>query len=269
MNNGGIKTDHKLRLWRANLTQLPKFVTLSTGDIPINMKDWIQQDAIWTALIYSHSGVLTINNVSHPYEPGMIAIVPPGARAGHSRSGYASDTESLYLNFDLDTQGPHVVALPAIHKLKDFRGRKDRLVQAMEYLPQGVISGKVAIWDLLWSIALPRQNLRRYEQLYAAEEWIGQNLSRQFDLSELCEALDLSSATLLRMIKAEHSMSTVAFIRFQRAQHAKHLLANTNDPIKQVAAAIGIQDAQQFNKLIRAYTGYSPKGFREQTQGKR
>jgi len=69
------------------------------------------------------------------------------------------------------------------------------------------------------------------------------------------------------MFRADHAMSTMTYVRFIRVQHAKRLLTNSRLSIKQVAAEVGIQDAQQFNKLMRSFTGMSPRRYRDQTAG--
>jgi len=240
-------------------------ITLGSGDLPATHGDWIQPDRLWAFLFYRHSGVLTVNQRSYAYEPGTLASIPPGARAGHSRAGHGSKTLTTYISADLSAEGPHVVAIPVVHKIEQFESRWDRLQQSMDYLPQGVVSAKAAIWDLVWSVARPRQDLRQNEQLYAAEEWILQNLGRQFEVAELCKELSMSATSVQQMFRTDHAMSTMAYVRFQRVQLAKRLLTNSRLPIKQVAAQVGIDDPQQFNKLIRTFTGMSPRRYRELT----
>jgi len=173
-----MKSNQKIRRWRINLSGMPALLTLGMGDLPETHHDWIQPDRLWAFLLYRHSGVLTVNQRAYPYEVGSLACIPPGARAGHSRAGFGSKTEAIYMSAEFSTEGPHVVAIPVLHQFAESDQLWSRLVRAIEYLPQGAISAKSAIWDLAWTVATPKQDLRQSEQLYAAEEWILQNLHR-------------------------------------------------------------------------------------------
>jgi AraC-like DNA-binding protein len=57
-------------------------------------------------------------------------------------------------------------------------------------------------------------------------------------------------------------MTVQEFIRAKRVQEACRLLSTTDRTIKSIAAAVGVPDLAQFNKLIRAETGTSPRKFR-------
>ncbi len=52
------------------------------------------------------------------------------------------------------------------------------------------------------------------------------------------------------------------FSRAKRVQEACRLLSTTSRTIKSIAGAVGVPDLAQFNKLIRAETGTSPRKFR-------
>lgn len=250
-----------MRYWRANLGTHPKSIYIGERELSEGELEWTQPDNLWCMYLYLHSGLLTVNNRSYPYKPGMISVIAPGTRASHTK--YSTGTYIFYLSFDLPGKGSVDVALPALtthpayeHVMLTFRAA---IRSAQKHLEQAY----AVIWNTCWTISQPIHVLRENVQLYAAEDWIRKNLHRQFQVQELAQVLDLSPSSLLRLFKSEHGTTAIEYVRYQRVQAARRLLAQTSMPIKKVASQVGIHNPQQFNKLLREYTGMSPSMYRE------
>jgi len=58
-------------------------------------------------------------------------------------------------------------------------------------------------------------------------------------------------------------------LRAIRMQRAMHLLAETEQGLEAVAAAVGYQDAFGFSKVFKRTTGMSPREFRQRDRAER
>ena len=52
-----------------------------------------------------------------------------------------------------------------------------------------------------------------------------------------------------------------------RISRAKRLLAGTDTPVIDVAAAVGLEDQSYFARLFKKGTGMTPSAFRKKMQG--
>lgn len=56
--------------------------------------------------------------------------------------------------------------------------------------------------------------------------------------------------------------TVIGYVRARRAQRARHLLRRSTLPIKTIAAQVGVPNLGQFNHLMRAQCGQSPRAIR-------
>ena len=83
-------------------------------------------------------------------------------------------------------------------------------------------------------------------------------------VDDAAEALGVSARTLQRRLQTEGT-TYLAETRKAVIQHAKHLLATTDQKISDIAAASGMTP-QHFSEMFRAEVGLSPAGWRAQTR---
>jgi len=254
----------RIQYWRADLGRDPRFLVIGSRDLKAEEYDSIQPDGRWSLYIYLHEGTVTINQRTYAYRPGIASIVPPSARLSHLGRLDRESSLVVHVGFDLPSTQGDIVALPAISEIANFDVTMEALNVAVNYVVTSNTRVHAVIWNLLWSLSLPSSYLRQNELLYAAEDWIQRALGRQFEVGELASALDVSHETLRRVFRLEHGMTVQEYARWQRIQVAKRLLVQTSLPVKAVGARVGIPDLQHFNKLLRAYTGLSPRRFREE-----
>ncbi|MGZ9720432.1 helix-turn-helix domain-containing protein [Rhizobium miluonense] len=74
----------------------------------------------------------------------------------------------------------------------------------------------------------------------------------------------ISPATLRRKVVAEVGLSPKGFQLRLRMDHAKELLATTDDKIEIIAAKVGIDDAFYFSRLFHERENCTPREFRAQ-----
>ena len=77
----------------------------------------------------------------------------------------------------------------------------------------------------------------------------------------------ISENYLSRLVKKATGRSVGAWIDIVRIQRAKRLLAETREPVIDIAAAVGIGDQSYFSRLFKKETGLTPSAFRKKMQG--
>ncbi|ANK92167.1 MULTISPECIES: helix-turn-helix transcriptional regulator [Rhizobium] len=82
------------------------------------------------------------------------------------------------------------------------------------------------------------------------------------DLASLAAEHRMSPATLRRKFIAETGMPPKDFQLRARMDHAKQLLATSDEKIETVAAMVGIEDPFYFSRVFREREGCSPREFR-------
>jgi AraC-like DNA-binding protein len=104
--------------------------------------------------------------------------------------------------------------------------------------------------------------------LVRARELIEESLSRPLDVPALAAEVGLSQNYLARLFRRDSGMTLQGYLNSRRMEEARHLLENTDLPVKSIAARVGYFDAQYFNKQFRRSSGLSPTAFRQQAMTK-
>lgn len=77
----------------------------------------------------------------------------------------------------------------------------------------------------------------------------------------------ISENYLSRLVKNATGRSVGGWINIARIQKAKRLLAETRDPVIDIAAAVGMEDQSYFSRLFKKETALTPSAFRKKMQG--
>ncbi|MCR5277715.1 MAG: helix-turn-helix transcriptional regulator [Bacteroidales bacterium] len=77
----------------------------------------------------------------------------------------------------------------------------------------------------------------------------------------------ISENYLSRLVKNATGRSVGGWINIARIQKAKRLLAETRDPVIDIAAAVGMEDQSYFSRLFKKETSLTPSAFRRKMQG--
>lgn len=88
------------------------------------------------------------------------------------------------------------------------------------------------------------------------------DLARPLDLAALARLAGCSPPTLVRLFRNHLRSSPMAWLRSERIEVARRLLAGSALPIAEVGLQVGIADPHRFAKLFRAATGFSPRAWR-------
>jgi two-component system response regulator YesN len=94
-----------------------------------------------------------------------------------------------------------------------------------------------------------------------AMEYIHEHYAEPIQLSSAAEAAKVS-ATYLSRLFSEYIQSTfIDYVTALRIEQAEKLIRETRLNIKEVAFAVGFQDANYFSKIFRKITGLPPSVY--------
>ncbi|MDF2837572.1 MAG: AraC family transcriptional regulator [Paenibacillus sp.] len=100
------------------------------------------------------------------------------------------------------------------------------------------------------------------ERLTLIQQYVDDHLDREMTLEELAEVLHLHPNYFSKYFKRHFGMPPLKYVSRKRMDHAKQLLKTTSRSVKEVAAAIGFDDANYFSKTFRREVGFSPSEYR-------
>lgn len=98
---------------------------------------------------------------------------------------------------------------------------------------------------------------------FRISDYIKNNLASDLSAPALCTTLLISKAKLNRLAQEYYGMSLQNYVRRLRLEESKKLLSQSEMPIAQVAAQVGIPDYNYFSKVFKAQEGMSPRDYRK------
>lgn len=105
--------------------------------------------------------------------------------------------------------------------------------------------------------------------LHLLQTYISQRLAQPVTLTELARQVNLSPTHFARVFKRQLGISPINYVIQKRMTQASTLLAETTMPLKQIALAVGYDDAFYFSRLFKKTAGLSPAAYRESERGQR
>ena len=81
-------------------------------------------------------------------------------------------------------------------------------------------------------------------------------------LSDLSAAFFMSEGHLSRMFRKEMGMSIIAYVKRMRIQMAARLLLDSSESVSEIAARVGVNDANYFCRMFKSVMGASPSEYR-------
>lgn len=113
--------------------------------------------------------------------------------------------------------------------------------------------------------SVTKKDLRniKYETMTAID-YINHNYNKHITLTLIAEKVNLSSSYLCRLFKSEMGMSITNYINQLRMEKAGELLRNSsiNVYMKEISAAVGIDDQLYFSRIFKKYYGVTPSEYR-------
>ncbi|WP_328890618.1 AraC family transcriptional regulator [Streptomyces sp. NBC_00316] len=218
---------------------------------------------LWQLHLYRYAAELTVDGVAHAVRPGHVSLVPPGAVV---RYQYRGRSEHLYVHLGLPGTGaPSTV--PVVQDAGALTPvLSELLLRAIATAARSPRRADAEVWSALWRVADLAEPAggaaRPHASVASAMAYIESHLAGHLTVPDVARAARVSHNHLIRLFRAETGATVVAYIRRRRMERARHLLRESTMPIPAVAAAIGIEDLQAFNKACRRELGASPRAVR-------
>ena len=101
------------------------------------------------------------------------------------------------------------------------------------------------------------------EDLERLKRYMDENLSRRITLDELADLCNISPSFLCRLFKQAYYETVFSYLTRQRVQKAKHMLIETNNPIKDICMSCGFENESYFYRTFKRIVQMSPSCFRK------
>lgn len=220
----------------------------------------------WRLHFYATPVVMIADGVEHAIGSGWVGLWSPEIRLECRFVGRSLHTCAHFL---LPLKGEEV----GIARLQDLGERyaplEQAFLEAVRWYEESPHRAEARLWDVLWQLVAPREPAPsdRHPALERACTFIHAHLATELSVDLIAEASRCSSNQVLRLFRRHLGLSTVAYIRRCRVQRAAYLLRESDIPIKEVAAEVGIPDLHFFNKVLRTSLGFSPRSLRQRSRG--
>lgn len=172
----------------------------------------------------------------------------------------------------LETEGDSPVLSLGIHSrlVTDFEALLDAR-QARHHLASYLHSAN-QLRQLLTHIALllplARQQQEEALDLEKVHSLMQTRLHEQLDVETLAAAVSLSKFHFIKKYKTLTGTTPINHFIQLKIERACHLLDVTNKGIKEIAWAVGYEDAYYFSRIFRKMMGISPTRYREMRLGR-
>jgi YesN/AraC family two-component response regulator len=101
------------------------------------------------------------------------------------------------------------------------------------------------------------------DEIDAAIEYIKTHYEDKFELDDLVAHVSLSKGYLIKKFKQRTGQTPMQYALTLKIDKAKMLIEQTSLPIAAIMEDLGFFDSAHFSKVFKAYTGDSPKAFRQ------
>ena len=95
-------------------------------------------------------------------------------------------------------------------------------------------------------------------------EWIDNNLDSRLDIETVSKRAGYSKWHLQRIFKEHTGYPIAEYIRAQKLQKSMERLTHSDEPILNVAIALGFDSQQSFNRSFKRQYGQAPGGMASQ-----
>jgi Transcriptional regulator containing an amidase domain and an AraC-type DNA-binding HTH domain len=213
-------------------------------------------------LVSGGGGTLEIAGQSFEFDSGCAIIAPPDIQ---HRYRFRAPTTKTYAHFRVQA-GTERAPFPVVQQLGErFEWFRANILVCRGLWIAEPAKARSILWSLLWELAdgpAGEQGPIHHPAIRRMLAYVEENLARPFGPDELAAAAGCSVTHLNRLCRAAFGQPVARYVRNVRLERAVHKLTHTTEPVLGIAQEVGIPDLQHFNKLVRAYSGLSPRGLR-------
>ncbi|WP_068115916.1 GlxA family transcriptional regulator [Tropicimonas marinistellae] len=96
-----------------------------------------------------------------------------------------------------------------------------------------------------------------------AQQILEKGIQTRLPVPDLAALVGLSPRSLQRRFTDATGLSLTTYMQKQRIEQAKSLLADSNDSVAKISAAVGYGDVPAFHRVFLNHVGITPAGFRK------
>ena len=247
----------------------PRIVNCGMGEHGLHGSEKYELPRLWCLHLYFYDVELEADGQTFAIVSGSLTLTPPRTKLVYKYQN--KRYRHYFVHFSVNSRKPRITA-PLLQHLPDARDEiLDRLQNMHRLLAHNRLHAETLFWGLLWDIAEAGQRVEVKTSgenlLKAVEAFIEESLPKKVTVADVADQVGLSPTHVNRVVKSLLGLTTIQFIKKHRLQRAYRLLIHSTMPVKLIASECGIEDLQQFNKLLRAAYGKSPRQLREQMSG--
>lgn len=144
----------------------------------------------------------------------------------------------------------------ALHIIARYGSPGEALRIAKVYLLKWHGEGQLPFSPLLKRISHADSVVRR------CEKWLADHYLESDAIAKVVRLAEIPERTLKRRFTAAIGHSLIEHIQNLRIEAAKRLLETSEDPVDEISALVGYEDASFFRRLFRRLTGLTPSDYR-------
>ena len=162
-------------------------------------------------------------------------------------------TQVVHLPDDIDQVPDDLITIyQEFIKFSSRHNRIDELHTAMEQF----VSQSAAICNRF-------SRDQGYHQIQEVLRFVDEHLGEELSLKRISSELFISTTYFSRLFRAKTGQKFSEYLALRRVERAKLLLVSGDQPIAEIARAVGYPEANSFARLFKSYTGTTPAQYRK------
>jgi AraC-like DNA-binding protein len=220
-------------------------------------------EGLWALHVYDYEGSLVLGKKLFALHPGCVSLIPPDTAFRHV--WHRPGSTHFFSLFKLKAQPRSSPPSPLVYYRGDFAAKwRDLLVASVPWATSQPHRASARLWDALWELteAHARAPAPPETEFEKATRLIEENSGSPITVTELARQVGKSHNQLTRLFQARLGVSVIEHMRAQRWNRVRHLLTQTNLPVKSIAIDLGFRHLSYFNAFVRSFAGCGPRAFR-------
>lgn len=233
-------------------------------------------------IITEGSAIIKLDEISTEIHAGEMYLTTPHTPHGFIKS-LSESSQAYVINFFVKENSNNspisnwllkCKEMGAIILKNDFNAEKyidqihtECITKKSGYIEKGLALLFCLLTDIMRCASspatLPIISNPNHNRMRVIDQYLNQHLSN-CNADELAKQLFLSERQLSRIIKNIYGKSLREVNIEKRIIHAKHLLANTNLTIEQIAEMSGFSTQKYFSNTFKGQTGLTPTKYRKE-----
>lgn len=257
----------------------------------VHTHDFIEIEYIWKG-----SGYQIVNGESYYVERGDIILLNVGDKHTYKPNGEMGVIDCLinprFFSSGLSTDD--AVDVLTLSLFKEFRKDVDKLTPKISLSKQDMLDVEIILYNMFHEFAeksqgyvtalkgycyvlmtkilrgmVPEGSSGMYTEIAGIIpkilEYIEENYNERLTLKQLAEESFYNPNYLSTLFKEYVGKTFSEYVTEKRMESAIELLRSTDQSIEQICYQVGYSSRKQFYRHFRAYTGVTPKQYRDKT----